>query len=570
MASPLMIFTAERHWTEDKERALIAFFSKHSCLWNHKSESYKNKQLRWETLEQLRILLSAHPPPVPFTVEDIKSKFKNLRTTFQRQSKLAKAMKQVDSEQDFVPQWKYYEQLMFLQGSWDQDDDPGPSPPSLLTSCAPQEVSQQLAAAASSSYSPSPARCYWTEEQERALISFYSEHSCLWNKKSENHSNRQLRLRLFEALRSQLLAEHSGSFSVEDVKYKFKNLRTVFSREHKAVQASRASETPHVSKWKHYQQLLFLSESCDEDDGVESYRDRAAEQGAQTSSCSFQADVEPGGGFQIFDSASPDHVKTAADSIPPSPVANDSLLGLSPSCVLQADRPGADGHCLWSDAKVQQLISFFSEHSGLWDRRAEGYQNRPLRQSLLETLSRLLSDGERVAFTVDDIKTKFRNLRTIFQREHKVVRTNRICGSEDFYMPKWKHYQQLMFLCDSCDEDEEPEGPGLLRLDRRASALPPHQSPLSKTPSDSQHSSPAASPSPSPSISSNPASRRRTAPSGDEVLDLLKALCQNQQASPHAGFLKYVEECLNDTPPGKVRRLKKRIIETIHSASEEG
>lgn len=90
------------------------------------------------------------------------------------------------------------------------------------------------------SFAPSPVapnnmvKCCWTEERERALIAFYSgrkrtsemdegpssrgqnrlwltgmlcvsaEHRCLWNKRSSNHSNRQLRLGLLEVLSSQL------------------------------------------------------------------------------------------------------------------------------------------------------------------------------------------------------------------------------------------------------------------------------------------------------------------------------------------------------------------------------
>lgn len=46
------------------------------------------------------------------------------------------------------------------------------------------------------------------------LVVFHGnlEHSCLWNKKCENHNNRQLRLKLLEVLRSQL-SDHSVSFS---------------------------------------------------------------------------------------------------------------------------------------------------------------------------------------------------------------------------------------------------------------------------------------------------------------------------------------------------------------------
>ncbi|XP_039909314.1 uncharacterized protein LOC120747476 [Simochromis diagramma] len=655
-------FTPERYWTEEKERALIAFFSKHSCLWNHKSEGYKNRQLRWKTLETLRILLSTLPPPVPFTVEDIKNKFKNLRTTFQRQYKMVKASKACNPDDEFVPQWKHYHQLMFLQGCWDQDDPAAGEPP--LSPLNPlQEEGQPVltspgliisflptpstsSASSSSTCVPSSVmiKCYWTEERERALISFYCEHNCLWNKKSENHNNRQLRLRLLEALRSQL-SDHTVSFSVEDIKCKFKNLRTVFNREFKAVQASRASDKPYVSKWKHYQQLLFLCESCDEDDGSEDLQiltpqeDKDREHGNQTPSStlssfssssnqtssiklstasapssSTQSDAKTGtsAGYQIFLPAAPDNLRlgsqSATSTLPTSPSSslpdtrsctNPSPLNFSTASSAQPDnRLGADTRCLWSEAKVQQLISFYSEHSCLWNHKSESYRNRLLRQSLLETLSSILSNNEPVSFTVEDIKTKFRNLRTIFQREHKAVSSNKTCGSEDFYLPKWKHYRDLMFLCDSCDEDEQPEDvhfcqlqdTGLLHMVSQAPPPPLHyratnqtvsklntrglKAPPSPTPPDSQHSSPSSSPSPSTSSShtdSRVSGRKRAShrATTTEVLDLMRTLCQTQAASPHAGFLRYVEECLNETPPDKVRKLKKKIIETIHSMSED-
>lgn len=201
--------------------------------------------------------------------------------------------------------------------------------------------------------------------------------------------------------------------------------------------------------------------------------------------------------------------------------------------------------------------------------------------------------------SVEDIKTKFRNLRTIFQREHKAVSSNKICGSEDFYLPKWKHYRELMFLCESCDEDErpedlhfhEPQEPGLLHLDSPSPLqcfttdpgatklnITAHnlKAPPSPTPPDSQHSSPCSSPSPSTSSSHTDSrvSRRkrpshRAPPTNGEMLDFMRTFCQSQTVSPHAGFLRYVEECLNETPPNKVKKLKKMIIETIHNMSEE-
>lgn len=400
-----------------------------------------------------------------------------------------------------------------------------------------------------------------------------------------------------------------------------------------------------MSKWKHYQQLLFLCEACDEDDGSEDLQiltpqeDKDREHGNQTPSStlssfssssnhansikhsttsapsnSTQSDAKTGTsvGYQIFLSTTPDNLKLASQSatLPVSPstslpdtrsCTNPSPLNFSTASSVQPDgRLSADSRCLWSETKVQQLISFYSEHSCLWNHKSESYRNRLLRQSLLETLSSILSDSEPVPFTVEDIKTKFRNLRTIFQREHKAVSSNKTCGSEDFYLPKWKHYRDLMFLCDSCDEDEQPEDvhfcqlqdSGLLRLDSQAPppALHYHatnqtpsklnintrglKAPPSPTPPDSQHSSPSPSPSPSTSSShtdSRVSGRKRAShrATASEMLSFMRTLCQTQTASPHAGFLKYVEECLNETPPDKVRKLKKKIIETIHSMSED-
>ncbi|XP_068429468.1 uncharacterized protein [Clinocottus analis] len=551
---------------------------------------------------------------------------------------MVKASEACRSDDVFVPQWKYYEQLMFLRGCWDRDgspDDQPPSPASALRDDARLVVSALRPLAplrpAPSSCLPSnaPVKCSWTEERERMLIAFYSEHDCLWRKKSENFNNRQLRLRLLEALRSQL-SDPSASFSVEDLKCKFKNLRTVFNREYKAVQAGRVADKLHVSKWKHFQQLLFLCESCDEDEGPDDVQiltpreDRDPDRGNQMSSSALSGSshgsaqikfgdpsADSGDAYQVFLPASPVDLKpasqTAAAAFAASPPPADARPCAAPppldfSASVKTDgRLSADSRCHWNEAKVQQLISFYSEHSCLWNHKSESYRNRLLRQSLLETLSGLLSDHEAAPFAVEDIKTKFRNLRTIFQREHKVVSANRTCGSEDFYLPKWKHYRELMFLCDSCDEDERPgdlhfhaaQEPRLLGLDGQAlggryhgtnqtagqqlsaASLRSLKTPPSPTPPDSQHSSPSSSPSTRSSRADSRASagRKRAgrclAPPSAEVLDFIRAFCHSH-AAPHAGFLKYVEECLNDTPPDKVRKLKKKIIETIHSVSEEG
>lgn len=195
---------------------------------------------------------------------------------------------------------------------------------------------------------------------------------------------------------------------------------------------------------------------------------------------------------------------------------------------------------------------------------------------------------------VEDIKTMFRNLRTIFQHEHKAVSSNKTCGSGDFYLPKWEHYRDMMFLCDSCDEDEQTEGLKESGLDSRVPPNSQHyqtsiptayqttakrknkslalEAPPSPTPPDFMHSSASSSPSTSSlHTGSRPSKRKRAShrvtPTTGEMLDIMRMFCQSQD-SPHAGFLKYVGEFLNEAPPDKVQRLKRKIHETIQSMSE--
>ncbi|XP_057675848.1 uncharacterized protein LOC130906011 [Corythoichthys intestinalis] len=648
--SPISV-TLERYWTEEKERTLITFFSKNSCLWNHKSESYKNRQLRYKMLDQLRVLLSAQPPPAPFTVEDIKSKFKNLRTTFQRQYKAVKAS-EVDGSDTFVPQWKYYQQLMFLQAAGlddcidtppqtslivsQEDSQHVVSTPGLIISILPPESSTTTTSSSPCILSNVVAKSFWTDEKERALIDFYSEHNCLWNKKSKNHNNRLLRLKLLKILRRRL-SDHSASFSIEDIKCKFKNLRTVFNREYKMVHISRTSNKLYHSKWKHYQRLLFLCEWFKDEENPENLKimipqeAQAQEPGNQstlsapkssscatqtndfTSSAVIKTDPNTTASFQMFSAAS-DYQKlknkknasTCLNSPSNSPLnskccTNPPPIKVAPcSPVLLECGPISDAHCQWTEANIHQLISFYSKHECLWNYKSERYKNKFMRQSLLETLSILLSNNEQPAFTVEDIKTKFRNLRTIFQREHKAVNANKTCGSENFHVPKWKHYQELMFLCESCDEEDQPDNvhfrqsadTSLHLLDNQTPLVFPSQQFKKDSIGTTSHTSNKmktleSPPSPPPSHHSILSSASSTSSHLDsgvlgqkrvnqqpptatiEVLDFMKTFYQSQIMSPHAGFLKYVEECLNETPPDKVKRMKMKIIETIHNMSEQ-
>ena len=51
-------------------------------------------------------------------------------------------------------------------------------------------------------------------------------------------------------------------------------------------------------------------------------------------------------------------------------------------------------------------------------------------------------------FSVDLIKKKFKNLRTTFGRERERVEESKRSGGggDEVFVPKWKHYKDLLFL----------------------------------------------------------------------------------------------------------------------------
>lgn len=163
--------------------------------------------------------------------------------------------------------------------------------------------------------------------------------------------------------------------AVDDIKCKFKNLRTVFNREYKSVQTSRTSGKLYQSKWKHFQQLLFLYESGDQDENLE--EDQALR-------LQDDEDSEPGKMMRNGASSYPRPNRLSRSSTPSDDAAARQLFrpassdetkpllqtpGHARAAPPHLSRPGSgrsygrvsvDSRCHWSDAKVQQLIWFYS------------------------------------------------------------------------------------------------------------------------------------------------------------------------------------------------------------------
>ena len=79
----------------------------------------------------------------------------------------------------------------------------------------------------------------------------------------------------------------------------------------------------------------------------------------------------------------------------------------------------------WDDMEVETLIDFYKEHTFLWDHHTEQYKDRNLRDVTLNKLLDMLSGR-----TIEDFKSQWHSLKTIFDRENKREEGSKWSGLE--------------------------------------------------------------------------------------------------------------------------------------------
>lgn len=110
-------------------------------------------------------------------------------------------------------------------------------------------------------------RPIWTSLMEEMLIHYIRANRLLWDPKHPQFTKPTLKRRKVEDIAAIIKREARISedliLNPEDVWKKFRNLRTVFVREVRRVNERRheANEDPYVSKWVHFNRMLFLVDS---------------------------------------------------------------------------------------------------------------------------------------------------------------------------------------------------------------------------------------------------------------------------------------------------------------------
>ena len=92
----------------------------------------------------------------------------------------------------------------------------------------------------------------------------------------------------------------------------------------------------------------------------------------------------------------------------------------------------------WIDEETEALMDFYRENEFLWNHNVNDYKNRNKRSMAMTKLQGLFPNR-----SVDEIKSQWHSLKTIFEREHKRVMGSKRSGTDSVYTPTWKYYQIL-------------------------------------------------------------------------------------------------------------------------------
>lgn len=102
---------AER-WNSETTIKFIEEFRSYECLWNTKSSTYKNKQMRQTSLQKIVEAMNIQG----FGIPEAKNKMRNLRSTYYQEKRKIEKSKTSGSGSDevYVPSLKWYTEMNAL------------------------------------------------------------------------------------------------------------------------------------------------------------------------------------------------------------------------------------------------------------------------------------------------------------------------------------------------------------------------------------------------------------------------------------------------------------------------
>ena len=218
-----LVFNRESRLTDMVKKDLIIALKDCPSLWNTSLAIYKDKQKK---VDDTRALSQRFQ----MSVEDIKKVFHSRRTSMSRE------LKRMQLDGDYVSRWKFFKDMEFLKDE-------------IIKSFDEKNGKE------------------WEDEEAETLIEFFKENSFLWDHHLETYRDRNLR----EVTLNKLVEILSGR-SVDDIKYQWHSLRTIFERENKRVDGSKrtgaGTDSVYKPSWKFYNSMHFTKECKDIDESV--------------------------------------------------------------------------------------------------------------------------------------------------------------------------------------------------------------------------------------------------------------------------------------------------------------
>ncbi|KAK7076662.1 hypothetical protein SK128_027149 [Halocaridina rubra] len=213
-ASPLsdaQLLRPTFEWTRNMTLRLIELYRDRPCLWQHKSDAYRNKAQKRKAYRDLYAYVKSVNPKC--TLDIVKNKLHSIRGQYKRELKLIAASKKAgaSAEEVYVPRLWCFNHLEFL----DEEDKQSEA----TSSTNPVETSMLNESAFE-----------WTRSLTEKLIELYRRIPCLWNRSSEQYKDQEARVRGYLQLTDSLKVYHPGC-TVYQVKKKLNTLRSQYRRE---------------------------------------------------------------------------------------------------------------------------------------------------------------------------------------------------------------------------------------------------------------------------------------------------------------------------------------------------
>ncbi|XP_040285248.1 uncharacterized protein LOC120998601 isoform X1 [Bufo bufo] len=252
------------------------------------------------------------------------------------------------------------------------------------------------------------------------FIEMYRSLPCLWKVKSSDYSNRQKKTEAYEKLLG-LCKSVCPSATIELVKHKIANLRTVFKKELKKVESSIQSgasgDEVYIPRLWYFDLLKFTIDQDTQPQPPpvyhypEAYDVRQEEENTDDS-------LESAGECTNFSQVIITKKKMSAE------------IFMNPDF-------------------LKEFIEMYRSFPCLWKVKCADYSNRQKKAEAYEKLVKLCKTVCPSA-TVDLIKHKIANLRTVFKKELKKVESSRKSGAsgDDVYIPRLWYFDLLKFTID--------------------------------------------------------------------------------------------------------------------------